>query len=96
MKVNLVCEQCFDPTGQCDCPRPYAGIVGQVIDDIRHPLGQEGLVWFIPDEIYTENLEVGDLTLNCFGKLVEVTDITYQKNGLVLFYTSFGHYSEPR
>ncbi len=92
MKVNLVCEQCFDSTGQCDCPRPYANIVGQVIDDIRHPLGQEGLVWFIPDETYIESLQVGDLTLNCFGNLAEVTDITHREgDSFILFYTNLGH-----
>lgn len=92
MKVNLVCKQCFDPTRQCDCPRPYVDIVGGVIDDIRHPLGQEGLVWFIPDETYIESLQVGDLTLDCFGKCSEVTGITHREgNDFVLFYTGLGH-----
>lgn len=92
MKVSLLCEDC-GVTGWCDCPRPWASVVGDVLDDIRNAIEQEGgePCWFIPDRSYIETLDVGDLTLDNFGRVSKVTDISYRDETCVKFFTSYGY-----
>ncbi len=94
MKI-LPCEDCGS-TSHCDCPRPYAGLVGSFAHVIHDPLKQEGhdLTLFIPTAEYIEALKAGDRTLDSFGDLSEVLQIIHRpltKDGVrfVTFYTSF-------
>lgn len=94
MKIQP-CEDCGS-TDHCDCPRPYAGLVGTFAHVIHDPLKQEGpdLTLFIPTAEYIEALSAGDLVLDSFGDLSEVIQIVHRplmKDGLrfVTFYTSF-------
>jgi len=51
---------------------------------------QPAPIWFVPDKDYVEGLGVGDLTLDTFGRLSEVTAITHRTQTEVSYYTSYG------
>lgn len=92
MEVSIACDQCGDQTGRCDCPRPWQGLVADMVKSVRNVLEQEGKpVFFIPDVKYIETLNIGDLTLDRFGRISEVTEIVFRNYAQVRFLTAYGY-----
>ncbi len=54
---------------------------------------------FTPSRSWVENLQVGDMAIDYFGRLMKVTDVTFRGNDIhgkayVGYYTEFNHNSK--